>query len=422
MRTRAAALVLLLVASCGGAKKPALDSGVDPVDARVVDSAPGAQTAPDPRCTASGCLRSVAGVGDYTVSDLAPYLQPGVSIDNGYSIYTIEFVTGGRTSLATVGVPYAVAIPATGWHVVANNHGTVGIDDPCVVAGTIGGAGLAGTFAARGMIGVAVDYPGLGTPGVHPYLVADVEGRASLDALRAVKVFAVYERVPLSGKNAVVGLSQGGHATLAAAALHKTYAPELDIRGFSAAAPATMWEEQWRLGVAVDGPHVALHAMMIYAWADHYGWRGMQLWTPTTAAIIDDVMHSSCSYPRTKGGATVQTRLGSSADAIFSAPFLNAYETGQWGAFSPFHGYFSQNRIGPYTQTAPLKIYQGDADDTVLKPSTDALVDVLRAGGDSVDYEVVPGGTHTDVAYGFVAYQERRTSESIAWIKARLAE
>ena len=73
-----------------------------------------------------------------------------------------------------------------------------------------------------------------------------------------------------------------------------------------------------------------------------------------------------------------------------------------------------------YTQTAPLKIYQGDADQLVLETSTRAMVDALRAGGNTVDYEVVAGGTHTNIAFGFVAYQELRTSESIQWLREKL--
>jgi hypothetical protein len=37
-----------------------------------------------------------------------------------------------------------------------------------------------------------------------------------------------------------------------------------------------------------------------------------------------------------------------------------------------------------------------------------------------VEYEVVPGGGHTDVAFGFVAYRQLRTDESIAWLREHL--
>jgi len=34
---------------------------------------------------------------------------------------------------------------------------------------------------------VFTDYPGLGTPGPHPYLVGESEGRAVLDSIRATR-------------------------------------------------------------------------------------------------------------------------------------------------------------------------------------------------------------------------------------------
>lgn len=37
-----------------------------------------------------------------------------------------------------------------------------------------------------------------------------------------------------------------------------------------------------------------------------------------------------------------------------------------------------------------------------------------------VDYEIVAGGTHTDVAFGPVTVAERRTLDSIAWVRERL--
>ncbi|NOY90648.1 MAG: hypothetical protein GXP55_05505 [Deltaproteobacteria bacterium] len=396
----------------------ALDAGSSR-DASASDaSGSDAQTThPDPECAEDGCLRAASKVGDFGRSFLEPYLEPGVRIENGYSVWTLEYVTDGATSLATVTLPFAVDAPADGWAIVANDHGTSGVGDVCKLSGTVAGAGLAGLFGARGMIGVATDYPGLGTPGVHPYLVSTVEGRATLDALRAARNLAVWLRLPVSGRYAVVGLSQGGHAALAAAAEHASYAPELDIRAFGASAPASVWEEQWRAGVMVDGPHLAFHALLVYAWAAHYGFSGPSLWADGLSGRIDSIMDSECVVPIPGAPTTLMADLGERADAIFSAPFLRAYGSGDWGDFADFHSWFTLNRIGPYEQTAPLRIYQGDADTIVLEPGTRALVDDLRAGGVEVDYQVVPGGEHTTVAFGFVASDELRTEESIAWIR-----
>ena len=374
---------------------------------------------PDPSCVTDGCLREATHVGDYTVGDLAPFLDPDVTLDNGYSAYVVRYFTSGRDCLATVAIPYAVDPPEGGFHVVANEHGTSGVADACAVTGTLSGGGLAGLFGGRGLIGVSADYPGLGTDGPHPYLVADSEGRSALDALRATRALALWLDVPLSGRYAVVGLSQGGHATLAAAARHSTYAPELDVRAFAASGPASVWEEQWRLGAASDGPHLVFHALLVWAWAAHYGWDGPELWAAGLASRVDAVMESRCLVSST-GGATLGSDLGETAAGIFSPEFLDAYRTGVWGAYASFHEWFGANRVGPYAQTAPLRIYQGDADDVVPEAWTAAMVAALRAGGVDVEYEVVPGGGHTDVAFGFVAYRQLRTDESIAWLRAHL--
>jgi acetyl esterase/lipase len=269
------------------------------------------------------------------------------------------------------------------------------------------------------MIGIAPDYPGLGTPGVHPYLVTESEGKAVLDALRATRALATMEGIAFSGRFVVTGLSQGGHATLAAAALHRSYAPDLDIRGFAASGPATVWEEHFRKGIAFDGSHVSLHAMLMYSWSDYYHYGGPSLWSATVAPTIDDVMRNNCVFS-VPGHDTLEHKLGDSAATIFSPEFLNAYRSGDWGPYSAFHDAFSKNRVGPYVATAPLKIYQGDADDTVPKFATDEVVAALRAGGNEIDYEIVPGGHHIDVAFGFVAYPQKRTNESIAWVRAEL--
>lgn len=374
---------------------------------------------PDPTCTTNGCLREVEEIGRYSKALVEAWLAPGVTIDNGYAVYSFRYWTDGAECLGTATIPWGVEPPPGGWHVVSNEHGTSGVADACAVTGTVAGAGLAGLFGARGMIGIAPDYPGLGTAGTHPYLVARSEGRSALDALRAADRLAAHLGVPTSGRHAVVGLSQGGHAVLSAAAEHAAYAPEVEIRAFAASGPASVWEEQWRTGARVDGPHLVFHALLVWAWSAHYGWRGPTPWAAGLADRVDDVMESRCLVSAT-GGETLFDALGESAAGIFAPAFLAEYSTGAWDVYAPFHDWFGRNRVAPFEQTAPLRIYQGDADDTVLEPHTRAMVEALRAGGVEVEYEVVPGGGHTGVAFGFLAYPELRTEESIAWIREHL--
>jgi pimeloyl-ACP methyl ester carboxylesterase len=376
----------------------------------------------DPQCQANGCLRSIQSFGDYSREALQPYLDPGVTIDNGYSVLTIEYVTNKTTSFATVTIPYP-RDPASVFPVVANAHGTVGLDDPCQLSGTTYGTGLAGLFGARAAIGVTSDYPGLGTSGLLPYLVSEVEGTAVLDSLRAVQQLTAALGIAAPQRFAVVGLSEGGHAVLAAAALHASYAPELDIRAFAAAAPATVRFEDWQAGVQVDGAHIPIHAMLIYAWASYYHYTGPSLWTPAVAPRIDAIMMGDCGFDFGGTRSTFESELGDAADAIFDSEFLRDYRAGQLPASAHvLSNAFEVNRAGPYQQTAPLAIWQGDADQTVLPADTAQFVSALQNGGDEVEYHVVPGGDHLTTAFGYVSQNQLATEDSIAWVQARLQQ
>ncbi len=83
------------------------------------------------------------------------------------------------------------------------------------------------TAIDEGFVVVATDYPGLGTPGIHPYLVGKIEGRSVLDSVRAARGL-----VPDAGTEfGIIGASQGGHAAMFAAQMASGYAPELTLKG-----------------------------------------------------------------------------------------------------------------------------------------------------------------------------------------------
>ncbi|MFT5354115.1 MAG: acetyl esterase/lipase [Polyangiales bacterium] len=418
-----------MLASCGSANAPELeraDAAVDAapdtsldasseLDADFVD-ADGSDLEPNDSCDTPGCLRSATFVGDFTQDDLEPFLEAGVRINNGYSVWTLSYATEHDESLATVTIPFRARAPFNGYHIVGNNHGTTGIGEECGLTGTIYGTGLAGLFGARGMVGVAPDYPGLGTTGDHPYLVAESEGRAVLDSLRAAEQLSRWLDVPLSGHFATTGLSQGGHATIAAAMEHETYAPELDIRAFSAAAPASAWIEHWRPGASFDGEHLVYHALLFGAWTQHYAYDGPSLWAPD----FDVAALSNACIFNIRDNEVLGRVVPVVRSELFNAEFLSAYSSGNWGEYGTFAEHFAANRIVPFRQTAPLRIYQGDDDETVLEADTAQMVEALRGGGVAVEYEVVEGGTHLNVAFGFVATDELRTEESITWLRSML--
>ena len=138
-------------------------------------------------------------------------------------------------------------------------HGGGGLADMCApskqpdIASGASGAGIGyprslipmlQTFLDAGYVVAATDYEGLGTPGLHPTLVGESEGRGVLDAARAARGL----KAAAAGSKALVfGLSEGGHSALFAGELAASYAPELHVLGVAAVAPATAIEQTLRL-------------------------------------------------------------------------------------------------------------------------------------------------------------------------------
>ena len=148
--------------------------------------------------------------------------------------------------------------PRGGWPVITYAHGTTGAADACAPTRGYDANDLVSyaypllrRWLKAGYAVVRTDYEGLGTPGVHPYLVGESEGRSVLDAVRAAR--ALEPR--LSKRFVIAGHSQGGHAALFAASLAKKWVPDLQLRGTVAFAPASHLEAQFRatLGIATTG-------------------------------------------------------------------------------------------------------------------------------------------------------------------------
>ncbi len=130
--------------------------------------------------------------------------------------------------------PHAGPRPIIDWA-----HGTSGIVPGCapsLLPDPFYGVPAFDALLAKGWVFVATDYTGLGTQGPHPYLIGEGEARPVLDAIRAVRQLPAAQ----AGNRAVVwGHSQGGHAALWAGILAPDYAPDANVAGVAALAPAS---------------------------------------------------------------------------------------------------------------------------------------------------------------------------------------
>ncbi|MDQ2677311.1 MAG: lipase family protein [Actinomycetota bacterium] len=127
--------------------------------------------------------------------------------------------------------------PEDGWPVVSTAHGTTGIAARCAPSRT----GAPARDWGNGGVAVATDYVGMGPEGeLHPYLSKPSEGNAVIDAVTAVRQLPAAH----AGRRWVsIGHSQGGHGALSAHELAAERAPELELVGTVALAPAAMLEK-----------------------------------------------------------------------------------------------------------------------------------------------------------------------------------
>lgn len=154
-------------------------------------------------------------------------------------LYTTT-LSGGAPATASALVMWKpqenIALPR---RVILWAHGTLGAAPGCgasMQANPFADVPALSALLEEGWIYVASDYAGLTTQGPHPYLIGDGEARSVLDAARAAHDLS---ELTLSLETVIWGHSQGGHAALWSGILARSYAPELQVKGIAALAPAT---------------------------------------------------------------------------------------------------------------------------------------------------------------------------------------
>ena len=311
--------------------------------------------------------------------------------------YHSRAVDGHDVTVTGVVVAPAGAAPKGGRPVVTWAHGTTGIADKCAPSRSAAAASAlpyVDEMLAAGYVVAATDYEGLGTAGVHPFLVGQSEGRGVLDAAR---VAAAIPAAHASDRVLVFGHSQGGQAALFAGELAPSYAPELNVLGVAAAAPAADVEHILPLAGSVRGSagYVALATLGFDA--AYPAANVQQILTPE-ARQQAQIGFTECS------SAVLQAFSGDHAGLFASDPLADP----------ELAAILHENSAGNQRTTAPILVVQGTADVTILKPLTDGFVTKACAAGDQIDYRTYDGADHGTV---IVAAK----SDVLAWLAARVA-
>jgi acetyl esterase/lipase len=276
-------------------------------------------------------------------------------------------------------------------------HGTVGLGDTCAPSRAEPAQAplFLDPLIERGFVVAATDYEGLGTPGVHPYVVGLSEARSVLDSVRAA------QQIPETGAGSrfiVGGHSQGGGAALVTGEVAADYAPDLELVAVVAGAPAA---ELRLIGTALQSsPYFGYLAMAAAGF--HAAYPDLPLEAVMTPAAIAELpqVEELCV------GDIIGRYQGRDPATVVA---------GDPGQVEPWASRLEENSPGVRPAAAPVLMYHGTADEQIPAVASELVLDrYCDLGGAPVERRTYEGQTHRSVI-------EVAMPDILAFIDARLA-
>jgi acetyl esterase/lipase len=328
--------------------------------------------------------------------------EPMLGAPDGAAAYRVLYRStnpeGGPIAVSGVIIVPAGPVPEGGRPIVAWAHPTTGIVPRCAPSlAMFIFQQIAGSreMVERGYAIAASDYPGLGTPGPHPYLVGNSEARSVIDSVRVARQLP---GVGNASRYAVWGHSQGGQAALFTGLIAKSYAPELHLVGVAAAAPATDLATLMTDDLNTSGGR-NLTAMTVWSWARVFGApidsviapEAMpavdRLATECIESIYDILMRDRTSKPLAQEFLTVANPAG----------------------VEPWRSLLARNTPGTLPSAIPVFLAQGSTDGLVRPAVTRAYLQRLCRAGSRV----------RNVNHGFAGRDSARAA--VGWMADRFA-
>jgi alpha-beta hydrolase superfamily lysophospholipase len=287
--------------------------------------------------------------------------------------------------------------------VIAWAHGTTGIAPGCApsVMAPFANVPALDRLIGESWIYVATDYAGLGTPGGHAYLVGEDAARAVLDAIRAARRL---DGLAPDNRVVVWGHSQGGNSALWTGIRADDYAPDVNIVGVAALAPASDLPALFKSWQGTMFGKI-VSSYLIHAYAAAYPDVGMSAYVaPRVRPLVGDIA-SRCVAGRAPLFSVMETKLLPSAGIFARDP-----------ASGPLGDRLRQNTPAT-TIAAPVLIAQGAADDLVPARLQYRYVAARCAAGQEIDYRLYPGRDHVSLVTGHSALD----ADLVAWSRERFA-
>lgn len=270
--------------------------------------------------------------------------------------------------------------PRTGWNLIVWSHGTLGMSDVCAPSWTgmnERDRAYVDQWLEQGYAVVAPDYQGLGGPGPHPYTLPMAEGLSVLDAAKA----ALQLESRIANRVLITGQSQGSGATLGAARLAGTYAPELDVRGVIATALISSFPHTTSVSNRMPGggaPYYLIYRMLGGSLPD--GAQPLSQLLTDRGQILLGAARSQCT-PR-----LVSQQHGITEDNAFTVPVAEIeQQMGPVGAFDT-----------PFSVPFPIMLGTGLADELISAERQGLAVAALCQAGNRIVWHRYPDARHSD--------------------------
>ncbi|WP_410671725.1 lipase family protein [Amycolatopsis sp. cmx-4-68] len=233
---------------------------------------------------------------------------------------------------------------------------------------------------SRGWAVAITDYEGLGTPGLHTYVVGRSEGHTVLDAVRAAT------RLPAAGLTAggpvaFSGYSQGGGGAAWAGELAPSYAPELHVAGITAGGtPADLDVVAKSLDGGIGFGFLLLSALGLDAAYPELDLPG---------------------YLNDRGRTLYETQQDACVDAVFGYAFghIADYTTSNPLTTAKWQARLAENELGAHPPKAPIFLFHGSADEIIPLSQAQTLRREYCAAGVAVTWGTYLGEHVTTMAF-----------------------
>jgi hypothetical protein len=328
--------------------------------------------------------------------------QPADGLDVGAAtawriMYVSESLEGEPIVVTGTALVPPGEAPTGGRPVLTIAHGTSGIADECAPSKhpVDMELSLMGPFVDAGYLVVLSDYEGLGTPGRHPYLVGESEGRGVLDAALAARELP---DAAAGDQLSIFGYSQGGHGALFAGQLAADWAPDYELVGTVAGAPAT--ELPVIFGAAGSLPIAGFLYMIIAGFAEAY---------PEADPGLVLTPAGERELPQVDEGCVgeVIEHFADTPNAELLKPDLTEVE--------PWADLEVANDPGRVATDSPILIVHSAADDVVPATLSQLLVRRMCGEGQIVERRVY------DKGQGHVDAVPDAVSDAFEWLQQRAA-